>query len=256
MEVCKSYFPFKILFDIFNHQAITPILIEHCNCISPAIALLHQGSWPTTPIKASTWAFDIKLLEFARLLSLYGSPNISALSNAIGAFLMWSGVPNVPVSVSCNASSHNNFDQIFSYYQMLYKHLHTALQYYQLALDAVNNLIWNVSHLPAASLPQTSTDAVSALSSEVNEDPPPLVTAHQAATFSTSQETSKHDSKSNQPPPALTTSYIETQCHNSSMTSFIGPLESPMSQGDSPSWHLQRRCPICFPGHRPTAFDR
>jgi hypothetical protein len=88
----------------FIHEAITPISIEHCDCISPAIALLHQGSWPTTPIKASTWAFDIKLLEFARLLSLYGSPNISALSNATAAFLIWSGVPNVPVSVSCNAS--------------------------------------------------------------------------------------------------------------------------------------------------------
>lgn len=82
--------------------AITPIFIEHCDCISPAVALLRCGSFPTTPIRASTWAFDIRLLEFARLLSLYGSPNVSALSNATTAFLLWNGVQNVPESVRSN----------------------------------------------------------------------------------------------------------------------------------------------------------
>ena len=95
----------------FIHEAITPITIEHCDCISPAIALLHQGSWPTTPIKASTWAFDIKLLEFMRLLSVHGAPNISALSNATVAFLIWSGVPDVPVSVSYSAPLRNNSNE-------------------------------------------------------------------------------------------------------------------------------------------------
>jgi hypothetical protein len=81
-------------------KAITSISIEHCDCVSAAVALLRNGSFPTTPIKASTWAFDLKFLEFARLLSLYGSPNISALSNATTAFLLWRGVENVPISVS------------------------------------------------------------------------------------------------------------------------------------------------------------
>jgi hypothetical protein len=85
-------------------KGITPISIEHCDCVSPAVALLRRGSFPTTPTKASTWAFDLKFLEFARLLSLYGSPNISALSNATVAFLLWSGVENVPVSVSLHCS--------------------------------------------------------------------------------------------------------------------------------------------------------
>jgi hypothetical protein len=80
-------------------KAVTPISIQHCDCISPAVALLHHGSFPTNPIKASTWAFDIKFLEFARLLSLYGSPNIAALSNTTTAFLLWCGV-QMPVSVS------------------------------------------------------------------------------------------------------------------------------------------------------------
>ncbi len=87
-------------------KAITPVSIEHCDCISPAVALLHHGSLPTTPKKAPTWAFDLKLLEFSRLLSLYGSPNTSALSNATTAFLLWHGVQNVPVSVSSNPLHH------------------------------------------------------------------------------------------------------------------------------------------------------
>ena len=82
------------------NEGITPISIEHCDCVSPAVALVHIGSFPTNPVKGSTWAFNIKFLEFARLLSLYGSPNISALSNTTTAFLLWQGVQNVPVSVS------------------------------------------------------------------------------------------------------------------------------------------------------------
>lgn len=64
------------------------------------MALLNCGVFPTTPRKAPVWAFDIKLLEFARQLSLYGSPNISALSNALGGFLRWRGMQSIPVSVS------------------------------------------------------------------------------------------------------------------------------------------------------------
>ena len=73
-------------------KAITPVSIEHCDCISPAVALLHHGSFPTTPKKAPTWAFDLKLLEFSRLLSLYGSPNISALIQCYYSLLIvaWS----------------------------------------------------------------------------------------------------------------------------------------------------------------------
>ena len=88
---CLTSFTLRWLMH-FMSEAITPISIEHCNCISPAVTLLHHGSFPTTPKKAPTWAFEIKLLEFARLLSLYGSPNISALSNATTAFLLWCGV--------------------------------------------------------------------------------------------------------------------------------------------------------------------
>src|SRR5260370_36138757 len=100
--VCKSsFFSFRSLISLMS-GAITPVSIEHCDCISPAVALLHHGSFPTTPKKAPTWAFDLKLLEFSSLLSLYGSPNISALSNATTAFLLWHGVQNVPVSVSSN----------------------------------------------------------------------------------------------------------------------------------------------------------
>ena len=142
---------------------------------------------------------------------------------------------------------------------MLYRNLQTALQYYQLALDQVNNLIWNISRLPALSLPQSSANNISPKSLEINQDLPPLV-AVQAVLPSASKEAHKHDLKPDNdillPPPALTTSFVEAQCHNSSMTSFIGPLESPVSRGDSPSQRLQRCCPICFPSHRPAAFDR
>lgn len=86
----------------------------HCDCISHAVALLHYGAFPCVPTQGSKWAFDIKFLEFARLLSLYGSPNISALSNATTAFLLWCGVLDVPVSVSLlYMPSSNGWNSIF-----------------------------------------------------------------------------------------------------------------------------------------------
>ena len=77
---------------------------------------------------------------------------------------------------------------------MLYRNLQTTLQYYQLALDQVNNLIWNISHLPALSLPQSSTNNISPKSLEINQDLPPLV-AVQAVLPSASNKAHKHDLK-------------------------------------------------------------
>jgi hypothetical protein len=57
-------------------KAVTPISIQHCDCISPAVALLHHGSFPTNPIKASTWAFDIKFLEFASSYPYMGAQTL------------------------------------------------------------------------------------------------------------------------------------------------------------------------------------
>lgn len=94
------YSSYCILLTPACETAITPTRIEYCDCISPAVALLHQGAFSSTPQRAPTWAFDIKLLEFMRLLCLYGSPNITALSSTISSFLVWQGVSNVPQSVS------------------------------------------------------------------------------------------------------------------------------------------------------------
>lgn len=54
---------------------------------------------------------------------------------------------------------------------------------------------------------------------------------------------------------SFSTAYVEAQCHDSNMTSFIGPLESSLPTGSSPSPRLQRICPLCFPIERPIAFD-
>lgn len=63
--------------------------IEVCSC-SPAKALLLSGYFVSAPIRPS-FAFDVKMLEFARELYVRSPPNRSAWSSAWEAFLRGRG---------------------------------------------------------------------------------------------------------------------------------------------------------------------
>lgn len=124
----------------------------------------------------------------------------------------------------------------------------------------MNNFVWNISSLPA---PSPVVPAVSNNSPEGDEHPPPLVPIRPGEISSQPPEAAErlqHNPISTTASPSsnhkLTPSFIQALCLNSSMSSFIGPLESSVPNGDSPSYRLQRSCPICFPAHRPTGFDR
>lgn len=106
------------LFIVIKHnnfsKGITQIEINHCNCVSPAVALLQRGCFPSTPIKAPKWAFDIGLLEFSALHFQYGTPNVSAWCNATSAFLSWCRVANVPNSVRPSNTIPQQLMSLFS----------------------------------------------------------------------------------------------------------------------------------------------
>lgn len=57
------------------------------------------------------------------------------------------------------------------------------------------------------------------------------------------------------PVPTLSTAAVQAWSLNSTMTSFIGPMENSQPDGNSPSRRLQRLCPPCFPAQHPAAFD-
>ena len=80
--------------------AITPINIQHCKCTHPAIALIQQGAFTSTPVNPPKWAFDLQYLAFIREQFLAGIPNFSAWCNGAVAFLTKDGCQQVPSAVS------------------------------------------------------------------------------------------------------------------------------------------------------------
>lgn len=89
--------------------AITPVNIQHCKCIHPAIALIQQGAFTSTPVNPPKWAFDLQYLAFIREQFLAGTPNFSAWCNGAVAFLTKDGCQGVPSAVSngkCQADIH------------------------------------------------------------------------------------------------------------------------------------------------------
>lgn len=80
--------------------AITPVNIQHCKCTHPAIALIRQGAFTSTPVNPPKWAFDLQYLAFIREQFLAGTPNFSAWCNGAIAFLTKDGCQRVPSAVS------------------------------------------------------------------------------------------------------------------------------------------------------------
>ena len=80
--------------------AITPINIPRCKCTHPAIALIQQGAFTSTPVNPPKWAFDLQYLAFIREQFLAGTPNFSAWCNGTVAFLTKEGCQGVPSAVS------------------------------------------------------------------------------------------------------------------------------------------------------------
>src|SRR5260370_32786746 len=83
--------------------------------------------------------------------------------------------------------------------------------------------------------------------------PSPLVPTHPALVSNPSPQAVEHPQLNSKQAvtapsnPALTTSFIQAHCLDSSMTSFICPSKRSVLDGNSPSIHLQHHCPICFP---------
>lgn len=84
--------------------AITPINIQHCKCTHPAVALIQQGAFTSTPVNPPKWAFDLQYLAFIREQFLAGIPNFSAWCNGTVAFLTKDGCQRVPSAVSINSA--------------------------------------------------------------------------------------------------------------------------------------------------------
>jgi len=80
--------------------AITSVNIGHCKCTHPAIALIRQGAFTSTPVNPPKWAFDLQYLAFIREQFLAGIPNFSAWCNGAVAFLTREGCQGVPSAVS------------------------------------------------------------------------------------------------------------------------------------------------------------
>ena len=85
--------------------AITPVTIQYCECTHPAIALIQQGAFTSTPVNPPKWAFNIQYLAFIREQFLAGIPNYSAWCNGAVAFLTKDGCQQVPSAVS-NGKRH------------------------------------------------------------------------------------------------------------------------------------------------------
>jgi hypothetical protein len=143
----------------------------------------------------------------------------------------------------------------------------------------VNNLVWNLSSIRASQPPSVPTlppplvptlpppfvptlpTLVSSGSPQPDDEHlPPLISMR---TDGGSPQTGEHPQHVSKSPtvsassnPKLTTAFVQAQSLDNSITSFIGPLKGSVPDGDSPSHRLQRGCPICFPAHRPRAFDR
>jgi hypothetical protein len=80
--------------------AITPLTIQYCQCTHPAIALIRQGAFTSTPVNPPKWAFDLQYLAFVREQFLAGIPNYLAWCNSAVAFLTKDGCQQVPSAVS------------------------------------------------------------------------------------------------------------------------------------------------------------
>ena len=85
--------------------AITPLTIQYCRCTHPAIALIRQGAFTTTPVNPPKWAFNLQYLAFIREQFLAGVPNYSAWCNGAVAFLTKDGCQQVPSAVSKGTNS-------------------------------------------------------------------------------------------------------------------------------------------------------
>jgi len=79
--------------------AINSLRIYHCKCKPPAVSLIEQGCFSSTPTKPPAWAFDLSLLEHASLQFLYSTPSVSAWCDAACHFLRGLRIPQVPSPV-------------------------------------------------------------------------------------------------------------------------------------------------------------
>ena len=95
--------------------AITPVLIQYCKCTHPAIALIRQGAFTSTPVNPPRWAFNLQYLAFVREQFLAGILNYSAWCNAAVTFLRKEGCQQVPSAVSNRkGQAHHSITNQFS----------------------------------------------------------------------------------------------------------------------------------------------
>ncbi|KAF8287398.1 hypothetical protein DL93DRAFT_2174357 [Clavulina sp. PMI_390] len=204
---------------VISFGCIRDITIQYCECVSAAQAIILHGAFPSTPTRASTLVFDIRFLEFVRLVTLFSGPNIGALANATYGFLKWSGVTGVSEAT-------------------LPKLLSTSLEKYQLTQGRIKQLINTLRHPPSESspvLPLTEDEQTTQ-----SEAQPSSTAAPQTTTIDSIP------SAQNVLPP-ITSEMVKEALAGNPFNGIIGsPLEWKKPTGIAPSPCLQQLCPNCF----------
>jgi len=224
--------------------AITPVTIQYCECTHPAIALVRQGAFTSTPVNPPKWAFDLQYLAFIREQFLAGIPNFSAWCNGVVAFLTKDGCQQVPSAVSDGTTKASILCYQPPLQSALARPLSSSLRHYQLVLDRISTLvervIWSFHSSTTKGQEQPVYEAP-----PLSHSAPPSMSPLSLACAPDSASTSP-SVKPEGPTLNLSTEAVREAASQPALT--IDSLESPFHQphADQPSPYLQNLCPLCF----------
>ena len=237
--------------------AITPINIQYCKCTHPAVALIQQGAFTSTPVNPPKWAFDLQYLAFIREQFLAGIPNFSAWCNGTVAFLTKHGCQRVPSAVSDGKRQAGIYVTKFLRQSALARPLSSSLQHYQLVLDRISTLVERVIW-KAHSGSLVSSDKPDEAKDEKGKAGPPYGQEAAPPPSNSRQPLSRphapvpaspaHDSRVQSESSTLDLSVNAIQAAASTPSLIIDCVDSSFHQphDNLPSPYLRKICPLCF----------
>ncbi|KAL1740634.1 hypothetical protein HDZ31DRAFT_9705, partial [Schizophyllum fasciatum] len=181
-----------------------------------AVQLVELGLFPCAPYRPSI-AIDMNVLDFARLLFLNISPNVTAWCKATEAFL---------ISRAHKVQYSDNLRKRFGYALLWYSHLRTLV-------DAHVERVLASTRETMGFTPPSSTPLATVPTSGDN-DPPSSPTPATSGLHLDSPKIGAGDHRRGSPDPA---SDVDDD------PSFTG---EPGERLKSPSAYLRGRCPACF----------
>jgi len=210
----------------------------------PAIALIRQGAFTSTPVNPPKWAFNLQYLAFIQEQFLSGIPNYSAWCNGTVAFLTKEGCQQVPSAVSQGTHSAIYITHPGPQ-SALARPLSSSLLHYQLVLDRIRALveqtIWRAGlNMTATSNPKEDEK----VQAQPIINPPPTPSAP-------SPKASSSLSPDVPVPPGgstldLSKEAIQKTASDSTLTKDNLDSSFHQPQGDRPSPYLRKLCPLCF----------